>query len=123
MYTLAITATSGTLTHTDTAALIITQSGRTTGVNFGAGFSGAGLQFNGHTVLNETALQLTDTTAVDEASRCVLDDTGKRADFSIFLRSSCSIPTRTDLRSRFRMQVRRHLVHTAGGWVTASTLH
>ena len=68
VYTLAITATSGTLTHTDTAALIITQSGGTTAVNFGAGFSGAGLRFNGHTALNETALQLTDTTNVNEAS-------------------------------------------------------
>jgi hypothetical protein len=68
VYTLVITATSGTLTHTDTASLIVAQNGGTTAVNFGAGFSGAGMQFNGHTVLNETRLQLTDTQTTSEAS-------------------------------------------------------
>jgi hypothetical protein len=68
VYTLVVTATSGTLTHTDTASLIVEQNGGTTAVNFGAGFSGAGMQFNGHTVLNETRLQLTDSLTTSEAS-------------------------------------------------------
>jgi len=68
VYPLVITATSGTLTHTDTASLIVEQTGGTTAINFGAGFSGAGMQFNGHTALNETRLQLTDTLTTSEAS-------------------------------------------------------
>jgi Domain of unknown function (DUF1929)/Legume lectin domain/PKD domain/Glyoxal oxidase N-terminus len=68
VYTLAITGTSGTLTHTVATALIVSQSGGMTAINFGSGFSGAGLQFNGHSSLNETRLQLTDTISTSEAS-------------------------------------------------------
>jgi len=68
VYTLVITATSGTLTHTDTASLIVEQTGGTTAINFVAGWTGAGMQFNGHTMLNETRLQLTDTLTTSEAS-------------------------------------------------------
>ncbi len=47
---------------------IQTPTGTTTPVNFGAGFSAGGLQFNGHTKLNGTRLQLTDTTAANEVA-------------------------------------------------------
>ncbi len=40
----------------------------TSAVNFGSGFSVAGLQFNGHTKLNGTRLQLSDTTATYEVA-------------------------------------------------------
>jgi hypothetical protein len=67
-YTLTVTATSGTLTHTATTTLVVTQSGGTAAINFGSGFSATGLQFNGHTKLNGTRLQLTDTTTTNEAA-------------------------------------------------------
>jgi hypothetical protein len=45
VYALTITATSGTLVHTTTASLVVSQAGSTTPVNFGTGFSGTGVQF------------------------------------------------------------------------------
>ena len=42
--------------------------GSTSAVNFASGFSAAGLQFNGHTKLNGTRLQLTDTTTTYEVA-------------------------------------------------------
>jgi hypothetical protein len=47
---------------------INTGGGSTGGVNFGSGFSTTGLQFNGHTKLDGTHLQLTDTTAENESA-------------------------------------------------------
>jgi Legume lectin domain/Chitobiase/beta-hexosaminidase C-terminal domain len=40
----------------------------TAAINFGSGFTAAGMQFNGHTKLNGTRLQLTDTTAQQESA-------------------------------------------------------
>jgi hypothetical protein len=60
-YPLTITAASGTLSHTSAVSLTINQNGGTTPISFGSGFSAAGMQFNGHTKLNGTRLQLTDT--------------------------------------------------------------
>ena len=57
------TSSQGTSTIT-----IQTSTGGTTPVNFAAGFSAGGLQFNGHTKLNGTRLQLTDTTANNESA-------------------------------------------------------
>jgi len=68
VFTLTITASGSGITHTDTVALIVSQSGGATAINFGGGFSGSGLQFNGHTSLNESRLQLTDGTSVNQAS-------------------------------------------------------
>jgi hypothetical protein len=66
-YPLTITATSGTLSHTAGTSLTVTQSGGgTAAVNFGSGFSAGGLQFNGHTLLNGTRLQLTDASVGSE---------------------------------------------------------
>ena len=52
-------------------SVITISSGGGTGtaaINFGSGFTAAGLQFNGHTKLNGTRLQLTDTTALNESA-------------------------------------------------------
>jgi hypothetical protein len=69
VYTVTVRATSGSLTHTGTATLVVSKSGGTTAINLGSGFStAAGMQFNGHTALNEGRLQLTDTTTTSEAS-------------------------------------------------------
>jgi Domain of unknown function (DUF1929)/Legume lectin domain/Glyoxal oxidase N-terminus/Chitobiase/beta-hexosaminidase C-terminal domain/PKD domain len=66
VYALTITATSGALVNTTTVSLVVSQAGSTTPVNFGAGFSGTGLQFNGHATLSETRLQLTDANTPSE---------------------------------------------------------
>ncbi|HUE43826.1 MAG TPA: chitobiase/beta-hexosaminidase C-terminal domain-containing protein [Candidatus Sulfotelmatobacter sp.] len=52
------------------AQSVITISSGTTGaaINFGSGFTAAGMQFNGHTKLNGTRLQLTDTIAQNESA-------------------------------------------------------
>jgi hypothetical protein len=50
------------------SVITINTGGSTGAVNFGSGFSAAGLQFNGHTKLNGTRLQLTDTTATYEVA-------------------------------------------------------
>lgn len=61
-------ASGGGFTQSPTASSTITiQTGGSTIVNFASGFSAAGLQFNGHTKLNGTRLQLTDTTTSGEA--------------------------------------------------------
>ena len=67
-YPLTITATSGTVNHSASTSLLITQTGTSTPISFGSGFSQAGMQFNGHTKLNGTRLQLTDTTANNEVA-------------------------------------------------------
>jgi hypothetical protein len=68
IYTIKITATSGTLTRATTATLVVAQAGSTTPINFGVGFSGTGLQLNGHATLNEGQLQLTDNTPSESSS-------------------------------------------------------
>jgi hypothetical protein len=50
------------------SVITINTGGSSGAVNFGSGFSAAGLQFNGHTKLNGTRLQLTDTTATNESA-------------------------------------------------------
>jgi len=67
-YTVTITGTSGSLTHNTTVTLGVSASGGSATINFGSGFTAIGLQSNGHTRLNGTRLQLTDTTATQEAS-------------------------------------------------------
>ena len=67
-YTLTVTATSGALVHSATTVLDVAQSGTPTAINFGSGFSAAGMQFNGHTKLNGTRLQLTNGSANEAAS-------------------------------------------------------
>lgn len=66
-YPLTITATSGTLSHTGPTSLVIT-GGTTPTVNFASGFTATGMQFNGHTQLNGTRLQLTDGTVTNEVA-------------------------------------------------------
>ena len=67
-YPLTVTATSGTLTHTAATSLTITPIGTSPAINFNSGFSAAGMQFNGHTKLNGTRLQLTDSAAGNEVA-------------------------------------------------------
>ncbi len=55
-------ATSATATST-----ITIQTGGSTPVNFGAGFTAGGMQLNGKAALNGTRLRLTDTTTTNEA--------------------------------------------------------
>ena len=55
---------SPSVTATSTIAI---QSG-TTAVNFGSGFTQTGMQFNGHTKINGTRLQLTDTATTFEVA-------------------------------------------------------
>ena len=62
-------ATAPNFTTSNTATSTITiQSGGTTAINFGSGFSASGLQFNGHTKINGTRLQLTDTATTFEVA-------------------------------------------------------
>ncbi len=66
----AIAVESG-FSNSAIAQSVITISSGGTGtaaINFGSGFNNAGLQFNGHTKLNGTRLQLTDTTAQNESA-------------------------------------------------------
>jgi hypothetical protein len=68
-YSLTVGATSGALSHTATTALAVSQSGGSSSINFASGFSSStGLQFNGHTKLNGSRLQLTDNSGPDEAA-------------------------------------------------------
>lgn len=64
----AIATETGFSTSAAAQSVITINAGTTGAVNFGAGFSAAGLQFNGHTKLNGTRLQLTDTTAANESA-------------------------------------------------------
>jgi hypothetical protein len=54
-------------TSATATSVISIQSGGSTVVNFGSGFSATGLQFNGNATLNGTRLQLTDTTTGGES--------------------------------------------------------
>ena len=64
----AIATAPGFTTSAVAAAVITIQTGGTTPINFGSGFSGAGMQFNGSAVLNGTALQLTSTTPASQTA-------------------------------------------------------
>ena len=66
-YTITVSGVSGSLSHTATAGLSVAQAAGT-GVTFLSGFTATGLQFDGHTKLNGTRLQLTDTTTTNETS-------------------------------------------------------
>jgi len=59
--TFTVTGTSGSLTHSANSDITV-QTGSTTPIDFSSGFSATGIDFNGHTKLNGTRLQLTDTT-------------------------------------------------------------
>ena len=61
------TATGFSPSAVATAAYTI-QSGTTPVVNFNTGFTATGMQFNGHTKLNGTRLQLTDSSAGNEVA-------------------------------------------------------
>ncbi len=61
------TATSYSTSATATSVITIQGSG-TTAINFGSGFSATGMQLNGSTVLNGTALQLTNATGSQAGS-------------------------------------------------------
>jgi hypothetical protein len=67
-YTLTISAKSASLTHSNTVSLSVAQNGGTATINFGSGFSGTGMQLNGHASLSGSRLQLTDNTAPNENS-------------------------------------------------------
>jgi hypothetical protein len=60
------TAPNFATSTTATSAIGIQTSSSSTPINFAAGFSPGGLQFNGHTKLNGTRLQLTDTSTPSE---------------------------------------------------------
>ena len=60
------TAPNFATSATATSAIGIQTSTSSTPINFAAGFSSGGLQFNGHTKLNGTRLQLTDASATNE---------------------------------------------------------
>jgi hypothetical protein len=64
----AIATETGFSTSATAQSIITINVGTTGAVNFGSGFSVAGLQFNGHTKLNGTRLQLTDTSATFEGA-------------------------------------------------------
>jgi hypothetical protein len=67
-YPLMITASSGTLHNSTSASLVISQmgGGGPSSINFARGFSSTGMQLNGSTKLNGTALQLTDAMSANE---------------------------------------------------------
>jgi len=60
------TAPNFATSATATSAIGIQTSTSSTPINFAAGFSPGGLQFNGHTTLNGTRLQLTDTSTTNQ---------------------------------------------------------
>jgi Legume lectin domain/Chitobiase/beta-hexosaminidase C-terminal domain len=62
----AIATATGFSTSATASSVITIQGTTTAAVNFGSGFTATGMQFNGHTKLNGTRLQLTDTTATNE---------------------------------------------------------
>jgi hypothetical protein len=64
------TATNFATSATATSVVTISTGGGggSTPINFGTGFTAAGMQFNGHTKLNGTRLQLTDTTTSNEVA-------------------------------------------------------
>ena len=67
-YTLTVNGVSGTLNYTATASLVVGAVDGTVAINFGSGFSAAGMQFNGHTKLNGTRLGLTDSTTLTQVA-------------------------------------------------------
>ena len=66
-YSLKVTATSGSVSHSAQFLLLVASSSGTAVINFGSGFSATGMQLNGSAKLVGTALQLTDTTTTFEA--------------------------------------------------------
>ena len=67
-YTLTVSGVSGTLNYSGTASLVVGTVGGAVAINFGSGFSAAGMQFNGHTKLNGTRLGLTDSTTLTQVA-------------------------------------------------------
>jgi len=66
-YTFTVTGVSGSISHSATAALAIGKAAGG-GIDLGSGFTAEGLQFNGHSKLDGTRLQLTDSTSANQAS-------------------------------------------------------
>jgi hypothetical protein len=62
----AIATATGFSTSATATSVITISTTASTVVNFGSGFTATGMQFNGHTKLNGTRLQLTDTTTTNE---------------------------------------------------------
>src|SRR5262249_5391902 len=67
-YSLTLIGTGTTLVHSTVTSLVVLQPGGSTPINFGSGFTAAGMQFNGHAKLNGTRLQLTDTVTGNEVA-------------------------------------------------------
>jgi Domain of unknown function (DUF1929)/Legume lectin domain/Glyoxal oxidase N-terminus len=67
-YVLTVSGVSGTLKYNGTATLVVGAVGGTVAINFGSGFSAAGMQFNGHTKLNGNRLGLTDTSTLTQVA-------------------------------------------------------
>ncbi len=67
VYTLTVTGNTGVFSHSIDATLVVQAAG-TPGINFGSGFTATGMQFNGHTKLNGTRLQLTDSVSPNEVA-------------------------------------------------------
>jgi hypothetical protein len=65
-YSFTVTASTGLITHSLTASLVVNPSSTTTAINLSSGFSAAGMQFNGTAQLSGTRLQLTDNNANNE---------------------------------------------------------
>jgi hypothetical protein len=83
-YTFTVTGVSGSISHSATAALAIAQD---TGgkISLGSGFSAAGLQLNGHAKLNETRLQLTDTSSINQAASAFWEHSNECAELQHYI--------------------------------------
>ncbi len=66
-FTLNVTGTTGVFSHMIVATLVVENS-TASGINLGGGFTTSGIQFNGHTKLNGTRLQLTDSATSNEVA-------------------------------------------------------
>ncbi len=67
-YLLTVTAVSGSTSRSSNISLVVAPNSGASAINFGSGFSATGMQFNGHTKLNGTRLQLTDTSTGSEVA-------------------------------------------------------
>ena len=67
VFTLDVTGTTGVFSHMIVATLVV-QNSAASGISLGSGFTASGIQFNGHTKLNGTRLQLTDSVGTNEVA-------------------------------------------------------
>jgi hypothetical protein len=93
-YPIVIMATSGTLHNSTSASLVISTpaGGGPSSINFARGFSSTGMQFNGSSKLNGTALQLTDANGTNEVGTAFfgtpVNITGFANDFTFLLNTN-----------------------------------